>query len=779
MRTKNGKRIGPVPITLVAVFALAAFLSAGLLLAPNGAQPAAAQAKADCTVTLTGATAVDAPACTAMGDTAVVEFVGLLSVTDEVTLSLLIADKSGPISAYPNPTTYNVSDGFQSNGSAATPARYRYQTVELAEPAPDSSGIVQPAKVRVTVPGNVLIWEGTSTSVTSEIADAPNDERQVTASPTGTLAITFLGMPALGKDLDTDHNMKLDDVIMEQCIVDDGNTANDATQRLVGEAATGQCTAADDATGRASGDWAVAPVTDDVESRSKLVVRTGAAAGANTNAAKALIDGTEVTHEIGTTETDVTIYALIQDAKGQNLLETPVDFTATTNPSGIISDRELSDDPKTAPVGSTVADGEIDVQGLDTPSASVPVTAEIDDDDAVAAFTLTDLNEIEGAFSVTVNVMAGDLNLGTVIITRPGTPATLHAGIFSMGCLVDNNDPATADDVSDDHVVVEGNDDCEELGSSGRFGAGEMVVVKAHLEDSLGNVVGLSSQLDSELADENGDLIGDAAIYTIVTPVADKTMPRAWVYTVDDEATLGDHMITVSTTAKAKDSDGEDVDIDDVTLTVTVAGPPHMIELGGADNIALNGSQTFTVTATDMLGGVPHLTDMNNMVTISVQPTDALVVGTDTSNQVTLDEDTGMAEFTVYASLDADDGDAGRIIARSGELEHILPITFGEETQMPSDELMPPMGIDVSTLLNTISVVWTPNSAQNATLIKVVLFNEDSTAIVAIKSYNPAASDPGAHDFENVAPGTYEVVVAAYRAGEPHALSASETVMIR
>ena len=33
MRTKIGKRIGPVPITLVAVLALAAFISVGLLLA--------------------------------------------------------------------------------------------------------------------------------------------------------------------------------------------------------------------------------------------------------------------------------------------------------------------------------------------------------------------------------------------------------------------------------------------------------------------------------------------------------------------------------------------------------------------------------------------------------------------------------------------------------------------------------------------------------------------------------------------------------------------------
>ena len=38
MRKKIGKRIGPVPIALVAVFALAAFISAGFWLAPNSAQ---------------------------------------------------------------------------------------------------------------------------------------------------------------------------------------------------------------------------------------------------------------------------------------------------------------------------------------------------------------------------------------------------------------------------------------------------------------------------------------------------------------------------------------------------------------------------------------------------------------------------------------------------------------------------------------------------------------------------------------------------------------------
>ena len=45
MKTKNRKWIGPVPITLVAVFALAAFVAAGFLLAPN---PAQALGKGEC-----------------------------------------------------------------------------------------------------------------------------------------------------------------------------------------------------------------------------------------------------------------------------------------------------------------------------------------------------------------------------------------------------------------------------------------------------------------------------------------------------------------------------------------------------------------------------------------------------------------------------------------------------------------------------------------------------------------------------------------------------------
>ena len=751
MRTKNAKRLWPVPATL-AVMAVAALLAFGLV-ATTGAQPAAAQQKADCTVTLDdNNTGVTADACTAIGDTAIVEFVGNPGQTEDVTLSILIADRSGPISAYPNGTTYTALLGFQFENDDASPAKYRYQTVELAEAAPDSQGIVQPAKVLVTVPGNVLIWVGTDTSVTSPITDAPNDERQVTGdgnAPDGTLTITFLGMPALGKDLDTDHNTKLDDEILAQCYL----TTDIERMRVVMEG--------DDATNCPSTHTADL-TTDEVETRSKLVVRAGEADEA-TGTAQAVYDGTEVTHTVEANDMAVTIYALIQDAMGQNLLETPVDFTATTNPPGIISDRELSDDPETATVvtSNNADDDEILVDGLDTPGADVPETAEIDAGDAVASFTLDELDEIEGAFSITVNVMAGSLDLGTVIITRPDVPATLHAGIFTIDCFTKEAD---ATDYVDALFDMD-NDDCEAMGMSGRFGREQMVVVKAHLEDALGNVVGVSDDLDAEFANEDDDLIGDGDVTTIEDPVENKIMPRAWVYTIDEDATLGDHMITVSTTAQNAD----DEDIDDVTLTVSVAGPPDDYMISGPDNIDLGGRGMFTVTAVDANDGIPHFIttedddDKNDTVEVVVPDiAQSLVRGSDlVAGTLTLDEDTGMGTFTIYAPSNAADGSTARIFVSAGDVEITHTVTFGAATPVEGEmvELMMPTGVRANPFLGLVNVEWT--AGQGAHGHAVLLFNAADNAFVDGDFLNdPTVTD---HTFKGVASGDYYVIVAAYQ----------------
>ena len=161
---------------------------------------------------------------------------------------------------------------------------------------------------------------------------------------------------------------------------------------------------------------------------------------------------------------------------------------------------------------------------------------------------------------------------------------------------------------------------------------------------------------------------------------------------------------------------------------------------------------------------------------VTFAPADAANAMGISNGMITLDDD-GMAKITVDG-FGVPAGLQGRIRVGAGDKRVEHTFSYGDAGQMPGDDLTPPTGIGVSKLLNTISVAWTPNSAQNARLIKVVLFNEDATAIVAIKSYL-TSSDPGAHDFENVAPGTYEVVVASYRPGEPHELSDSHTVTIR
>lgn len=92
-----------MPVTLVAVFALVALLSAGLLLAPNGAPTAETQdntcevevaAGATPTITLPGS-------CDILGNTATIKFNGAAAPDDDQTLVLLIQDDNGPITAYP------------------------------------------------------------------------------------------------------------------------------------------------------------------------------------------------------------------------------------------------------------------------------------------------------------------------------------------------------------------------------------------------------------------------------------------------------------------------------------------------------------------------------------------------------------------------------------------------------------------------------------------------------------------------------------------------------
>ena len=118
-------------------------------------------------------------------------------------------------------------------------------------------------------------------------------------------------------------------------------------------------------------------------------------------------------------------------------------------------------------------------------------------------------------------------------------------------------------------------------------------------------------------------------------------------------------------------------------------------------------------------------------------------------------------------------GEKFEVTVGEGAMAQTVTVVSGEETTTtePSDDLTAPTGVTVSKLQNSITVSWTPNSAQNAVQIKAVLYDDAVTRIVDIGTYNPAAGDPGIHTFRNVAAGTYKVTVASFRSGDGHKLS--------
>ena len=279
-------------------------------------------------------------------------------------------------------------------------------------------------------------------------------------------------------------------------------------------------------------------------------------------------------------------------------------------------------------------------------------------------------------------------NLGMITLTRAGDPSMVDTDIYAFyGCV--NVGPVGQDGVANtiatDDTQTLTNSKCE---TEMRFGREQMFIVSTKVTDALGSTVTGTGANTTVEYDKD-----------VVTRTQHGTSPdQFYVYMVAKEAALGMSMLTVE-----HPSD----DVDDEPLMFYVAGPPIDLAIGGDANIALNDFGMFTVTATDMIGGVPHITDDNNMVTVAVQPSTALVVGVDTSSQVKLDDE-GTASFIVYAALDAEDGDHGRIIVRSGDLQDIQPITFGA----PAPEMTAPgmpmnvMATADDMMYNTINVSW-------------------------------------------------------------------------
>ena len=199
MRTKNAKRLWPVPATL-AVMAVAAFLAFGLM-ATTGAQPAAAQQSDPCVTVDQGGTADPTS-----GTCQVTSSEGIIKLTNndraEKKMFHVFGANVGSAEpeVYPPGTVYDSTTDNRFEDTADEEAEpIRYMPVEV--PAAGPGG---PASMTVTVPGEPLgeqmVWVFTSDDFNyGAITGAPSEASIKQMLPSGSRALTieYLGPPVL------------------------------------------------------------------------------------------------------------------------------------------------------------------------------------------------------------------------------------------------------------------------------------------------------------------------------------------------------------------------------------------------------------------------------------------------------------------------------------------------------------------------------------------------------------------------------------------------------
>jgi hypothetical protein len=817
MKTKNRKWIGPVPIAVVAALALAAFISMGLLLAPNGVQPAAAQ-DADCTV---DATSLASVSCSTTNSMATVKFTGspvFSAMGTPTKVDVLVADRSGSIRAYlSNHVAYDSSDdnryeltadGATAVGGSATagdaapaPMRFRTQTVSVPAATRGSDGNYIAQSTTISVGGNVYLYTpGIPFTTAIPGGSLPsNDERSEIASGTSVVSIMFLGAPSVG----TDGN-------------DPGGMVDDVNQCLVGPNDT------DDTIGTtilASSDCDVDDVFYGAESRSKLVVRAHNAGGFDPLTTTIITDGMMKDHIVMNND-DVTVYAVVKDAMDNARTGSDVVFTVSSVPMNA-GPNYVRDAEAMKVVVSNATSEQVNVAGA-TASTTIML------DDAVAVRMIRDLSGM--SYKVTVKVTIGDLNLGTVVIARAGDLDMVSAEACAVvgmgetdtkmdGCMTDYNPkmiygPSTDDELSTFSIYAMAKD------SQGTKVMPDSFIVKPATaatwwdaldcpmmndavmpmddEPAVGSddpmadpkspycamYAGLSAEAMPVVMRAFGKAYGDATKAFNITATGTVPIDGMVPLTVKEDAPGAKYLLDVV----ASTGTGDKLITKSDQVKVIVSGELKEYMVDGPDYIALDGNATYTVTAMDENGNPPVFAMDENEVRILVQPSTVLVTNLD-NDDLTLGTNTGMGEFTVFAPLGADDGAPGRIIVGSGTMQVIKNITFSmamatTEMTPASTDLTAPTGVRADLFVGTsIIVTWDADSAQNTDLIIIALFNEGATALANIpNSTHPislaAMDDPGAYSFSNVPSGTYEVAVASESDGVYEVSFAVEVVTV-
>ena len=706
MRTKNAKRLWPVPATLAAV-AVAAFLAVGLL-ATTGTQPAVAHDGEEHTTleldnhdplgchvhALMGDTEDDDNAggnqvsCSMLGTTGTITFVGdhqEATDADDMETSYYVyypVTSGEDIQAYGPGTQFGNHDEDDTtdntfyvgmageNNPGVSIVKYGYKLIEVDAAKRGASG-VEASRETLSVSGaagkmsRVYVYRAGPALGTPDVdtgADNVPDRLPkmlpaiTEVTPAGALlTVTFLGEPS---------NTRPDN---ESCL---GLDLGDATRMMVvpcedtHDKNNDGYVDADDKPDPSS-DLYVADIGDDDAETEPTGVNVSYSFGAKS---PHVIDG----------RTQFYLVAIIKDGEGNPLKDTGtnkakgrVTFTIT-----YASGSDIESNPITPQVVPVDMDGKAKIK-LDHWDTEDDDGAQ-GDEDTIGPVSVTMTANYAGP--------TGTLDLGEVVVNRSGDSENADFATYSC----DGQKKAKAKTgCADDYVAV----------ADLRFGRGESFVVSGKFTDVLGTKTSDTPKLKT-----TGDARNAFQLTGVDNAGDDEFDTNAMLVAVESDAAYGDYVIEVNNGQSGDSKVSQE-------LMVSVAGPPASYKfVDPVDSIELNGSAMFTIQAYDETMRMPHIITTEDDPEKSNDLVDVVVLGVDpafvrglTEGKVKLNDD-GMGTFTVYAPFDATDGLMVRIIVSSGDTETSHSAALG--TPMMAAPGMPMNVMAEATSDTMITVSW-------------------------------------------------------------------------
>ena len=777
MRTKIGKRIGPVPIALVAVLALAAFISAGLWLAPSGVQ---AQETIDDVVldVNEGTTINTAPAFTLTVPTGGNTLYTIASDQEESPAATGSADTNGQIEPGTG-FTIGSGDGVITITSAFTTQALADQsdsttTVTVTAQARDSSnanvGVPQKATFDLSIIQNPLEIHGEAVKTPSALSASTIDTscKVYTSGSTAEVRVRRSATADASDGISFAERIQL--------------TSDDASDPIVAnlELSGGDCN-----TSMASLDVAFENMADNADSR-VLVYATGGDS----------FTGANFMPRIG--KRGLSRYVV--DMESADALSTKDEGKVPVSrdmadPSGVVYLIGYGPETASGTAGST-AEGTIASTGstfADDPTFVVKVVFA---SDAVEATKNPDGTYTKGsrlfiggtsgpAANSDIPATSTKAYVRAVIKDANGTAMTVGSVEFTLPA-----DSAYRFDSSDrvNAIVAVGADgsanatitglpkndalkvpvtatysanQLEMTGNIARKGDAATVEAKAYkCETATTCAAGIAALATPATADDPKEVVSlattDAFFITGTAKdsLGNTTSSKAKLHwkakaaadlsafdpdrgrghstiNIEDNATPGTYTLVV-----------EDEDRNASTeVTIIVAGEAAVLELSGPAMIdGTTGVAEFTLTVTDMDGN-PPAGDLPAVRVVARSEGTASVSGLDKDDNAVWGND-NMATFTVVIPTTATQGSSVTILATGEGMSDTLTVTYGETPVEPdpSPVLTAPTGLEASyvALAGTISLSWTPGEAASRQMVVVldvggnVVFNETKTADTSV-----------------------------------------------